>query len=84
MDRLAVYSNDLDSVNFELEEFKIELAQFQREMFISLCIEKEDQTFLTVLENYKDKFVSVEHFHQTLNYSIVPQIKKLLKIYLSS
>lgn len=79
MDRLAIYSDNLDSVNLELKEFTKEFSFHQGEMFINLGIEKEDYTFLTVLEDYKDKFVSVEHFHQTLNYSIIPQIKKLLK-----
>lgn len=79
MDRLAIYSDNLDSVNLELKEFTKEFSFHQGEMFINLGIEKEDYTFLTVLEDYKDKFVSVEHFHQTLNYSIIPQIKELLK-----
>jgi uncharacterized coiled-coil protein SlyX len=79
MDRLAIYSDNLDSVNLELKEFTKEFSIYQGKMFTNLEIEKEDYTFLTVLEDYKDKFVSVEHFHQTLNYSIIPQIKKLLK-----
>ena len=79
MDRLAIYrGKDLAIVEKSLQNYQLKLKEFQDSLFQSLGIEQEEFTFLTVLENYKDKFLSVEHYRQTLNYSIIPQLKKLL------
>ncbi|MBP7281954.1 MAG: aldo/keto reductase [Leptospiraceae bacterium] len=79
MDRLAIYrGKDLGSVENELLIYKRNLEKIQDEAFKSLGIENEDFTFVSILDTYKDKFVNVDHFHQALNYSIIPQLKKLL------
>lgn len=79
MDRLAIYrGKDLGLVENELQAYKRNLKEFQENAFKSLGIENEEFTFVSILDTYKDKFVNVEHFHQALNYSIIPQLKKLL------
>ncbi len=79
MDRLAIYEGkDLQLMNSILSEFYSKLKDFQEKMFTSLGIENEDFTFVSVIESYKDKFGTVEHYKQALNYSIIPQLKKLL------
>jgi aryl-alcohol dehydrogenase-like predicted oxidoreductase len=79
MDRLAIYAEkDLQLMEVTLLEFHDKLKNFQERMFISLGIDNENFTFVSVLEIYKDKFLTVEHYEQALNYTIIPQLKKLV------
>lgn len=79
MDRLAIYQgNDLNLIKGKLENFTNQLKEFQQSMFQTLGIENVNFTFVSVIETYRDKFNSKEHYHQALNYSVIPQIKDLL------
>ncbi len=79
MDRLAIYEGkNLQLMEGILLEFHTKLKNFQEKIFLSLGIDNENFTFLSVIETYKDKFGTVEHYQQALNYTIIPQLKKLI------
>lgn len=79
MDRLAIYEGkNLQLMEGILLEFHAKLKNFQEKMFLSLGIDNEDFTFLSVIETYKDKFETLEHYKQALNYTIIPQLKRLI------
>lgn len=79
MDRLAIREGkSLSLTEISLNDYLIRLRKCQEKTFQSLGIDNEDFTFVSVIETYKDKFGTVEHYKQALNYSIIPQLKKVL------
>ena len=79
MDRLAIQEGkNLSKTEISLNDYLIRLKEYQERVFHSLGIDNEDFTFVSVIETYKDKFGTVEHYKQALNYSIIPQLKKVL------